>query len=396
LNIVDWLMIGALIVFALVGWRQGFVTGALSFLGFLGGGLLAVLWLPDLVERFMSSGIARIITVAVGVLVSALVGQALLSMLGRRLRGSITWRPVRFVDSAGGAALNVLALALVAWVIASVVAYLPRSEVTRQVNASIVLGTMDSLLPDVARSAFDGLGDVVSSTAAPRVFAGLAYLPGDDVDAPAPQAAQAAVEVIRDSAVRITGTAPSCDSIVSGSGFAVGPELIVTNAHVVAGVDELLVRVRPGQTSSRATVVYFDPDKDVAVIRTRGLQARPARLARSGLEVNQGAVVAGFPSGERFVAESARVRARVDARGESIYGRSGVQRDVYVLRASVEQGNSGGPLTDELGDVQGMVFASGLEEQETAYALTADEIRAALDALGTADRAVSTGSCELR
>jgi S1-C subfamily serine protease len=396
LNIVDWLMIGALIVFALVGWRQGFVTGALSFLGFLGGGLLAVLWLPDLVERFMSSGIARIITVAVGVLVSALVGQALLSMLGRRLRGSITWRPVRFVDSAGGAALNVLALALVAWVIASVVAYLPRSEVTRQVNASIVLGTMDSLLPDVARSAFDGLGDVVSSTAAPRVFAGLAYLPGDDVDAPAPQAAQAAVEVIRDSAVRITGTAPSCDSIVSGSGFAVGPELIVTNAHVVAGVDELLVRVRPGQTSSRATVVYFDPDKDVAVIRTRGLQARPARLARSGLEVNQGAVVAGFPRGERFVAESARVRARVDARGESIYGRSGVQRDVYVLRASVEQGNSGGPLTDELGDVQGMVFASGLEEQETAYALTADEIRAALDALGTADRAVSTGSCELR
>ncbi len=389
-------MIGALIVFALVGWRQGFVTGALSFLGFLGGGLLAVLWLPDLVERFMSSGIARIITVAVGVLVSALVGQALLSMLGRRLRGSITWRPVRFVDSAGGAALNVLALALVAWVIASVVAYLPRSEVTRQVNASIVLGTMDSLLPDVARSAFDGLGDVVSSTAAPRVFAGLAYLPGDDVDAPAPQAAQAAVEVIRDSAVRITGTAPSCDSIVSGSGFAVGPELIVTNAHVVAGVDELLVRVRPGQTSSRATVVYFDPDKDVAVIRTRGLQARPARLARSGLEVNQGAVVAGFPRGERFVAESARVRARVDARGESIYGRSGVQRDVYVLRASVEQGNSGGPLTDELGDVQGMVFASGLEEQETAYALTADEIRAALDALGTADRAVSTGSCELR
>jgi S1-C subfamily serine protease len=93
---------------------------------------------------------------------------------------------------------------------------------------------------------------------------------------------------------------------------------------------------------------------------------------------------------------SARVSARVDARGESIYGKSGVQRDVYVLRTSVEQGNSGGPLTDEFGDVQGMVFASGLEEQDTAYALTVDEIRAALDALGSADRAVSTGSCELR
>jgi S1-C subfamily serine protease len=396
MNVVDWLMLGALVVFALVGWRQGFLTGALSFLGFLGGGLVAVLWLPDLVERVMDSGMARIITVAVGVLISALVGQALLSMLGRRLRGSITWRPVRFVDNAGGAALNVLALALVAWVIASVVAYVPNSNVTRQVNGSIVLRTMDSLLPDAARSAFNGLGNVVSSTAVPRVFAGLAAVPGPEVDAPAPAAAQEAVEVIRDSTVRLTGTAPACDAIVSGSGFAVGPELVVTNAHVVAGVEDLLVRVRPDQTSSRATIVYFDPNTDVAVVRTRGLQARPARLAVTSLKPNDPAVIAGFPRGERFTAEPARVRARVDARGESIYGDTGVQRDVYVLRGSVQQGNSGGPLTDEFGEVHGMVFASGLEEQDAAYALTADEIRIALEAAGAADTAVSNGSCELR
>lgn len=396
MNVVDWLMLGALVVFALVGWRQGFLTGALSFLGFLGGGLIAVLWLPDLAERVMDSGMARIITVAVGVLVSALVGQTLLSMLGRRLRGSITWRPVKFVDNAGGAALNVLALALVAWVIASVVAYVPNYNVTKQVNGSIVLRTMDSLLPDVARSAFNGLGNVVSSTAVPRVFAGLATVPGPEVDAPAPAAAQEAVQVIRDSAVRLTGTAPACDSIVSGSGFVIGPELVVTNAHVVAGVEDLIVRVRPDQTSARATVVYFDPNTDVALVRTRGLQARPARLAITSLEPNDSAVIAGFPRGERFAAEPARVRARVDARGESIYGDAGVQRDVYVLRGSVQQGNSGGPLTDEYGDVHGMVFASGLEDQDTAYALTADEIRVALEAAGAADRAVANGSCELR
>jgi S1-C subfamily serine protease len=303
---------------------------------------------------------------------------------------------VRFVDNAGGAALNVLALALVAWVIASVVAYVPNNNVTKQVNGSIVLRTMDSLLPDAARSAFNGLGNVVSSTAVPRVFAGLAAVPGPEVDAPAPAAAQEAVEVIRDSTVRLTGTAPACDAIVSGSGFAVGPELVVTNAHVVAGVDDLLVRVRPDQTSSRATVVYFDPNTDVAIVRTRGLQARPARLAVTSLKSNDSAVIAGFPRGERFTAEPARVRARVDARGESIYGDTGVQRDIYVLRGSVQQGNSGGPLTDEFGDVHGMVFASGLEEQDAAYALTADEIRIALEAAGAADRAVSNGSCELR
>lgn len=396
MNVVDWLMIGALVVFALVGWRQGFLTGALSFLGFLGGGLVAVLWLPDVVERLVTSGVVRIITVAVGVLISALVGQALLSILGRRLRGSITWKPVRFVDNAGGAALNVLALALVAWVIASVVAYVPNSEVTRQVNGSIVLRTMDSLLPDAARSAFNGLGNIVSSTAAPRVFAGLAAVPGPEVDAPAPEAAQDAVRVIRDSTVRLTGRAPECDAIVSGSGFAVDAQLVVTNAHVVAGVEDLLVRVRPGQASSRATVVYFDPDTDVALVRTRGLQVRPARLARTNLEPNAAAVMAGFPRGERFEAEPARVRARVDARGESIYGESGVQRDIYVLRGSVQQGNSGGPLTDEFGEVHGMVFASGLEEQDTAYALAVDEIRTALDAAGAADRAVPNGSCQLR
>ncbi|MED5345130.1 MAG: CvpA family protein, partial [Actinomycetota bacterium] len=96
MNIVDWLLIGGFVVFAIVGWRQGFVAGALSFLGFLGGGLLAVLWLPDVVERFVDSSWWQIVVVAVGVLVSAILGQALLSILGRRLRSSMTWRPVRF------------------------------------------------------------------------------------------------------------------------------------------------------------------------------------------------------------------------------------------------------------------------------------------------------------
>ncbi len=396
MNLVDWLMLGALIIFALVGWRQGFLTGALSFLGFLGGGLLAVLWLPDLIENVIASSIGRVVAVAVGVLVSALVGQTLLAMLGRRLRDFLTWQPVRVVDNAGGAALNVVALALVAWVIASVVAYLPNSTVTRQVNGSVVLRTMDSLLPDAARSAFNGLGDIVASTAAPRVFAGLAPVPGPEVDAPAPEAATEAVAVIRDSTVRVTGTAPACDSLVSGSGFVISSELIVTNAHVVAGVEDLVVRVRPGESSSRAYVVYFDSDTDIALIRTRGLQARPARLAQGVLETNQSAVIAGFPRGERFTAEPVRVRARVDARGESIYGQGGVERDVYVLRGSVEQGNSGGPLTDEFGEVHGMVFAAGLDEQDAAYALSADEIRFALEAAGAADQVVPNGSCELR
>lgn len=396
MNLVDWLMIGAIIVFALVGWRQGFLAGALSFLGFLGGGLLAVLWLPAIVERFVDAQTLRIIALAVGILISALIGQTLLSMLGRRLRDSITWRPVRFVDSSAGALLNVAALALVAWVIASVVTYLPRSEMTRQVSGSTVLTTMDRALPDAARSAFTELRELVGTTAVPRVFAGLAPIPGEEVDPPVAAAASAAVDVIRDSSVRLSGVAPGCDALVSGSGFAIEPDLVVTNAHVVAGVEDLTVRVRPGQVSKRAEVVYFDPQTDIALVRASGLEARPVRLSRSTLDAGDSAVVAGFPRGERFSALPVRVRTQVLARGESIYGEPGVERDVYVVRGRVEQGNSGGPFTDEFGEVHGMVFATGMTDEDISYALTSAEIQSALDAAGEAQSVVPNGSCELR
>lgn len=396
MNFVDLLMLGALAVFALVGWRQGFIAGSLSFLGFLGGGLLAVLWLPDLVERLVESGTARVVLVALGVLLSAIAGQTLLSMLGRRLRSSMTWSPVRVVDNIGGAALNVLALVLVAWVVASIVNFLPRSEVTRQVNNSIVLTTMDSMLPNAARTAFSRLSDVVGTTAVPRVFSGLAPIPGPEVDAPPPEAAREAIQVIRDSTVRLTGSASDCNAIVTGSGFAVTSELVMTNAHVVAGVDQLMVRVRPGSASKRAEVVYFDPRSDIALVRLTGLVVPPVRLALGQMQPGQTGVVAGFPRGERFEAEPIRIRARVDARGKSIYGDFGVERDVYVMRGSVQQGNSGGPLVDDFGDVHGMVFATGLDERNTAYALSVDEIRRALDQAGSATEPVSSGSCELR
>lgn len=396
MNLIDWVMIGAIVVFALVGWRQGFVTGALSFLGFLGGGLLAVLWLPNVIERFVEQPIGRVLLVAVGVVVSAVIGQTALSMIGRRLRDSITWRPVRFVDNSAGAVLNVLALALVAWVIASVVVYLPRNEITRQVDESSVLSTMDQVLPDAARSAFGSLQDLVGTTAVPRVFAELTPIPGTEVDPPVPTAAQEAVDVIRNSTVRLSGVADACGALVSGSGFAVEPDLIVTNAHVVAGVDDLVVRVRPRQVSTRADVVYFDPEKDVALVRARGLGARPVRLARQPMVEGESAVIAGFPRGERFTALPVRVRTQVLARGESIYGERGVERDVYVLRGLVEQGNSGGPLTDEFGEVHGMVFAAGMSDEDVSYALTADEVISALQAAGDAEQSVPNGSCELR
>ena len=340
MNIVDWLLLGAIIVFALVGWRKGFVAGALSFIGFLGGGLVAVLWLPDLVEGWVEQEVWRIPLVIVGVLVCAFLGQAGLSFVGRRIRDSITWRPVRMVDSLAGAVLNVLALSLVAWVIASVVVYLPASDLTRQVTNSVVLSSTDKIVPGVARSAFTTVRDMVGSTAVPRVFAGLAPIPGSEVEAPPEQASTEAVAVLRESTVRLSGVAADCGDTVSGSGFVVGSDLVVTSAHVVAGVENIRVRIRNVE-SQKSEVVYFDPNKDIALVRTRGLDARPVRLAQSALKVEQSGVVTGFPAGERFQALPVRVRTLVTARGDSIYGQPGAERQVYVLRGELDHGISG-------------------------------------------------------
>lgn len=124
MNIVDWVLIGVLIVFAWAGWRQGFIAGLLSFIGFIGGGLLAAFILPDVIVQRTDSGFLRVAVLAISIILCAILGQLLTSFLGRRLRGGLTWRPVRLVDSLAGAALNVLGVAIVGWIVVSAVAYL--------------------------------------------------------------------------------------------------------------------------------------------------------------------------------------------------------------------------------------------------------------------------------
>ncbi len=396
LNLVDMVLIGALIVFAWAGWRQGFVVGILSFAGFLGGGIAAALVLPGIVSTFTESGVVRIAVVTVGVLTCALVAQTLLSMLGRRLRGAVSWKPVRITDNLAGAALNVLALCLIAWIIASAVAFLPSSTVSTSVRESRVLVTMDALVPDQARDAFTGIRDLVGSSDVPRVFSGLAQITGPDVDPPDAEALTDAIAAARGSIVRVSGDADACDTRVTGSGFVFAPGFILTNAHVVAGVDRPRVRVRPGSDAVRTEVVYFDPRKDVAVLRAAGLEAPALDFAAEEMESGDSVVTAGFPQGGSFRADPARVRTQVSARGDTIYGESGVEREVYIIRSNIEPGSSGGPLLSTDGEVVGMVFAADVTDAGIGYALTSAELQEAMQAGLSARSLVSTGSCELR
>lgn len=394
MNLVDWLLIGAVVVFAIAGWQRGFVQGVLSFAGFLAGGVVGALVLPAVVSRTDLPGLAKAIAVGVGVLVLAIAGQVGASLLGRMIRGTLTWTPVRVVDNAGGALLNVLALAVVTWIVASAFAYLPASPVSQQLTESKALVALDSLVPSAVRNAFGSLRDLVGTTAVPRIFSGLAQITGPDVAEPDTDTAGPAIAAARESIVRIAGPTPECDAAVTGSGFVVAPGRVLTNAHVVAGVDEPIVRVRAGDPGSAARVVYFDPQTDIAVLDVPDLTAPVLPLMLDTAASGDPAVVAGFPEGGPFQAEPARIRTVVQASGDDIYGRAGVEREVYVFRGLVRPGNSGGPLLDPEGRALGMVFGAAEDDQEVGYALTAAELLPAVASESSVP--VDTGTCRLR
>ncbi|MFM1966752.1 MAG: hypothetical protein RL134_2477 [Actinomycetota bacterium] len=392
MNLVDAIVLAALVVFAWTGWRQGFVAGLLSFGGFLVGALAAALLLPRAFEGRDLPGALGPLLLATAILLAALVGQTLASLLGRRLRSAMTAKGVQVVDSAAGAALNVVALAVVLWIIAMAVGLVPSLSVAREVRSSLLLRTLDSAVPDQARDLFSGLRNAVDASGLPRVFSGLGQYAGPQVPAPNER-------LLRDPAVRaswpslVKVTAVACDAVVTGSGFAYAPDRILTNAHVIAGSDQPSVRIPGDPASYPATVVAIDARIDLAVLRVEGLPAPPLAFATRPAETGDGAVVAGFPGGGDLQAGAARIRDRIDARGEDIYGRSGVVRDVYSFRGTVVPGNSGGPLLAPNGRVYGVVFAAGLGEEETGYAITAEQATPLARIGAVALESVDTGRC---
>lgn len=392
MNIVDAIIIVAAIVFAWTGWRQGFVVGLFSFVGFLAGALSAALLLPPVIERVDPPGFLGAALLALGILLAAVLGQSLTSFVGRRLRSGLTWTGLRVVDSAAGAVLNLVALSVVLWIIATAVGLVPALPLAREVRSSVVLTTIDGAAPDQARNLLSGMRDAVDASGLPRVFSGLGGYAGPEVPPPNER-------LLRDPAIRAAWpslakiTASSCGSLIAGSGFVYATDRVLTNAHVVAGSSSTTVQIPGDPLAYEAEIVAIDTRIDLAVLRVNGLPAPPLAFASRAAETGDGAVVAGFPGGGDLVATSARVRARLEARGEDVYGRAGVVRDVYSFRGTVVPGNSGGPLLAPGGRVYGVVFAAGLGERDTGYAITAQQASAVAEQGVAATEPVNAGAC---
>jgi S1-C subfamily serine protease len=181
-----------------------------------------------------------------------------------------------------------------------------------------------------------------------------------------------------------------CGSGVEGTGFLYAPEKLMTNAHVVAGVTEPMVQV--GEKSIRGTVVYYNPDVDIAVIDVPGLDGPTIRFDLAGKENQQGAAL-GFPQDGPFNAQPVRIRGDQRLRSPDIYGNGTVTRHVFSLRGLIRPGNSGGPVVSTQGRVLGVVFAASVSDRDTGYALTADQVRRAAAVGLTSEQKVSSGNC---
>jgi S1-C subfamily serine protease len=400
-NVLDILLLLAAVWFAIVGFRQGFVVGILSVIGFLGGGLVAVYLLPVIWDALTDdaevSTTAAVVAIVV-VIVCASVGQALTTHLGNKLRRYITWSPARALDATGGALVNVVAMLLVAWLLGSALARTTMPTVGKEVRQSTVLAGIQEVLPAGADNWFDNFTSVLDKNGFPQVFSPFSNEPVLDTPSPDPALANSPVAVnAKRSIVKVMGTAPDCGKVLEGTGFVFSDRRVMTNAHVVGGVDEPTVQIGGEGRKYDATVVLYDWRRDIAVLDVPELDAPALRFTDEDedAERNDGAIVAGFPENGAYDVRAARVRGRITANGPDIYHRDTVRRDVYSLYATVRQGNSGGPLLTPEGEVYGVVFAKSLDDPDTGYALTADEIRDDISKGRTASQQVDSDSCAL-
>ena len=389
MNVLDWLLIVLVLAYALSGYWQGFVTGAFATTGLVLGGLLGV-WLAPIVlgdanpSLFVSLGALFIVILA------ASLGQAILQFSGARVRDRITWQPVRALDAVGGAALSAVAVLLVSWALGVAVAGAGLGGVSPIVRNSSVLAWVDDMLPDSADGVLNAFNNVVGTTFFPRYLE--PFAPERIVEVgPGPRRllTDPDVEAAGPAVLKVRGT-NDCGRGVEGTGFVYSAGRLMTNAHVVAGVDEPEVIV--DGSSVTAEVVYYNSNLDIAVLEV-DTSGAPSLAFDRDAQPQDGVAILGYPQDGPYNVQPGRIRAEQRLRSPNIYGEGTVIREVFSLRGLVRPGNSGGPIVSSGGDVVGVVFAASVTDRDTGYAITADQVGRSATIGISNDDPVATGDC---
>ena len=386
---LDVVIVVILLAYAVSGYVQGFVVNLVATIGLVAGGLLAMALVPRLLQRDEPTITTSLLALGI-VIGAAAVGQAIGTYVGTDLRGGLRSGSVKVLDALGGGVLSIVAVLLASWALGYSVSGTSIPYLSTAARESAILGRVDSVMPSAASDALRAFNRTLDANLFPRYLdpfddeqiAAVGPPSDDTLDLPA-------VRDAAESVVKIVGVA-ECDRGIEGSGFVYADGRVMTNAHVVAGVDEPFVTV--GENRVRSRVVLFDPDLDLAVLATDDLGVPNLRFDRSG-GAGDAAAVLGYPENGPFDARSARIRSQLTLRSPDIYDRGEVLREAFSLRGLVRSGNSGGPLVSTNGDVLGVIFAASVTDSSTGYAVTAEQ--AADDARRgiRARDAVDTGSC---
>lgn len=385
MNVVTVIMVVAVLIGVVHGYRIGVGWVVLPSAGFVAGFLGGVRLAP-LAMRLVEDPAAKFAAAVVVTIILISLGSALGRVVARRFDTASDRLHLGWVNRTLGAGLQAVIVLVVAWLLASGAATVDAFGLGRQVQTSPVIRALNAALP-TPPDIVSRLRGIISPNGFPTVFLGgeprsAVITPGQSVDpATIASASGSLVQVI----------AVGCGGIVEGSGFVVAPGVVVTNAHVVAGVGELSVTDGAGRYA--ATVVHFDPDQDLAVLTSPTLQAPALPTDPTVLAPGATGAVLGYPGGGPLRASDSVVLERTTAVGQNIYGEGTVIRSIYALAADIEPGSSGGPLLTDEGAVAGVVFAKSVTQDDVGYALVWSEVAADVSAASQRGEAVPTGAC---
>ena len=387
--VLDVVLVVTLVLALVFGYSRGLLRVVGGVLGMIVGAIAAFFVLP-LISTWAALSAWRVPLALLAAVVLVSIGYTAGVAVGNLVRRPLHKTPLRAVDRVLGAAANVAVTLVVVSLLAFGAQSLGAPVLTQAMASSNVLRTLDDLTPRPVASFLAQLRSTIVTDGLPRLIDAVGVpstapsIPDVELDSPALSAAAGSV-------VRITGNAPSCGTGSVGSGFVAADDRIVTNAHVLAGVTELVVEV-PGDLPKPGRIVYFDPVDDLAVIAVDGLDAEPLAVSPT-LPAGSEGRVHGLPL-RRTVLGAGRRSAveRADA-GRRHPGRNPVPREISTLAANVQQGNSGGPLLTVDGAVAGVVFAKSDGTENVGYALAMEEVLPVIAQAPELTDAVGSGGC---
>ena len=388
-NLVDVIIVIALLVGLANGYRRGFWLSLFQYLGMVGGVVVgAAVALPLLTALGVSGATLRPLAAAAILLVAGSAGSTLGYWISEPLRNAILRRGIAHPpEMLAGALFSGVAVLSVTWFLGLTFSRGPSPDLARLVQNSVILRQLDVVFPRPP-GFLAGVQRVLAGVPFPQTFAGLAPPTAQPLELPA-SADTPQVRAAEASVFRVEGR--GCGGIVSGSAYPVAPGYLITNAHVVSGTSGTTLSQANGRRYS-ASVVFFDSKRDVAILSAPGITA-PALVDGTGDRGTQGAVI-GYPGGGDQTVSPAVIDKMTSAEGRDIYSNSLVVRQIWILESDVRPGNSGGPLVDLQGHVLGLVFAASSSNPSQAYALTNQEVHDDIQQGVSRPQRVDTGGFE--